>query len=902
MNLILLISLFVLSTCIMRGNETDRLALLEFKSLIREDPSAVLTSWNSTNHFCQWHGVTCSPMHQRVTVLDLESLKLVGSISPHVGNLSFLRDLNLLDNEFDGKIPPEIGSLKRLQSLRLYNNSLSGTIPPSLSNCSDLTLISLGNNQLVGQIPVELASLKKLQLLAIQWNYLTGQIPNSIGNVSSLTSLAAARNSLHGSIPESIGRLKNFQSLEVGANNLSGTIPPPIFNLTSLTTLDLTENYEIRGHLPLDLFNMLPNLEYVSFASNQFSGSIPVSISNASNLMMFQAQANQFSGAVPSMAKLHKLQRLLIWGNLLGTGEADDIDFLSSLVNATGLEMVIMDNNDFGGVLPDTIGNLSTSLAYLTLGSNRITGEIPPGIGNLVNMVFLSMQINRISGRIPSSIGQFQGLVRLYLDRNQLTGNIPSSIGNLTLLTDLSLGSNFFQGEIPPSLGTLQAVAFIDVGENNLTGPIPTELFGLSSLSMVLDLSRNNFVGGLPREVGNLSNLGALDVSENALSGEIPVALGTCVSLEQLYMQGNKFQGSIPLSLSSLKVLHRLDLSRNNLSGEIPSFLEKLNLLQVLNLSSNNFEGPVPASGVFKNASAISLVGNDELCGGSTVLHLPRCIVKEPKKPKSNLTRKLVISIVSVLTGASLLALFFVLCLFRRKRRDTSPSSSFDKSLIATSYHSLLKATEGFSGASLLGVGAFGSVYKGTIIDGDKTTNIAVKVLNLSKRGATKSFLAECEALRNIRHRNLVKVLTVCSGIDGCGNDFKAIVYEFMVNGSLEDWLHQTDHEGAHGTQRIPSILQRLNVAIDVACALDYLHNHCETSIVHCDLKPSNILLDAEMVAHVGDFGLARFIPEAIDEPRTNQSSTVGIRGTTGYVAPGKLVFLSTYALHQKNK
>lgn len=604
---------------------------------------------------------------------------------------------------------------------------------------------------------------------------------------------------------------------------------------------------------------------------------------------------------MPSLAKLHKLQRLLIWGNQLGTGEVDDMDFLSSLVNATGLEMVIMDNNNFGGRLPETLVNLSTNLAYLTLGSNQIYGEIPSGIGNLVKIVFLSMQINRISGRIPPSIGKLQGLVRLYLDRNQLTGNLPSSIGNLTLLTDLSLGSNFFQGEIPPSLGMLQAVAFIDVGENNLTGPIPTEIFGLSSLSVVLDLSRNNFIRGLPSEVGNLSNLGALDMSENRLSGKIPVTLGTCIRLEQLYMQGNNFQGSIPLSLSSLKALHVLDLSQNNFSGKIPSFLEKLDLLQVLNLSYNNFKGPVPADGVFKNASAISISGNGELCGGSAVLHLPKCTVKEPEKRKSNLTLKLVVSIVSALVGSSLIVLILVLCLIKKKRKHPSSSSFFDKSLLAVSYHSLLKATDGFSESSLLGIGAFGSVYKGTIIDGERRMVVAVKVLNLSKRGTTKSFLAECEALRNIRHRNLVKVLTACSGADNSGNDFKAIIYEFMVNGSLEDWLHQTNREGLQETRGVLSLLQRLNIAIDVACALDYLHHHCETPIVHCDLKPSNILLDAEMVAHVGDFGLARFISEATEQHQTNQSSTIGIRGSPGYVAPGKPVLLSMSVLGQKN-
>jgi serine/threonine protein kinase len=155
--------------------------------------------------------------------------------------------------------------------------------------------------------------------------------------------------------------------------------------------------------------------------------------------------------------------------------------------------------------------------------------------------------------------------------------------------------------------------------------------------------------------------------------------------------------------------------------------------------------------------------------------------------------------------------------------------------------------------------------------------------------GASKSFLAECEALRNIRHRNLVKILTVCSGVDYQGNDFKALVYEFMVNGSLEDWLHpSTIEDQAHQEQRNLNLYQRLNIAIDVASALEYLHYHCQTPILHCDLKPSNVLLDDEMIGHVGDFGLARFSPEDNHNSSTSQSSSIGIRGTIGYTPPGE--------------
>ncbi|XP_021729736.1 probable LRR receptor-like serine/threonine-protein kinase At3g47570 [Chenopodium quinoa] len=182
----------------------------------------------------------------------------------------------------------------------------------------------------------------------------------------------------------------------------------------------------------------------------------------------------------------------------------------------------------------------------------------------------------------------------------------------------------------------------------------------------------------------------------------------------------------------------------------------------------------------------------------------------------------------------------------------------------------LLKVTDGFSSRNLLGSGTSGSVFKG-ILDG-KT--VAIKVLNLQQRGGSKSFMAECEALRNIRHRNLVGILTVCSSMDFQRNEFKALVYEFMPNGSVERWLHEDGNL---------SLLQRLDIAIDVAHALNYLHSERDSPIVHCDLKPSNILLDDNMVSHVADFGLAK----VLDRPfHPNQSSSIGVRGTVGYVAP----------------
>ena len=198
------------------------------------------------------------------------------------------------------------------------------------------------------------------------------------------------------------------------------------------------------------------------------------------------------------------------------------------------------------------------------------------------------------------------------------------------------------------------------------------------------------------------------------------------------------------------------------------------------------------------------------------------------------------------------------------------------------SYKELYQATNGFSPSNLIGSSNFGSVYKGLIHSEERS--IAIKVLNLQQKGASKSFMVECNALRNIRHRNLVKILTCCSSMDNNGNQFKALVFEFMTNGSLDFWLHQgLDNENQ---SRNLSLLQRLNVAIDVASAIDYLHNHSTQPIIHCDLKPSNILLDNDMVAHVSDFGLAKLLP-IIDDSSGKQTSTIGIKGSIGYVAPG---------------
>jgi serine/threonine protein kinase len=196
------------------------------------------------------------------------------------------------------------------------------------------------------------------------------------------------------------------------------------------------------------------------------------------------------------------------------------------------------------------------------------------------------------------------------------------------------------------------------------------------------------------------------------------------------------------------------------------------------------------------------------------------------------------------------------------------------------SYDKLRLATKEFSQENLIGIGSFGSVYKGHL---SQENIVAVKVLDTQRTGSLKSFFAECEAMKNSRHRNLVKLITSCSSVDFKNNSFLALVYEYISNGSLEDWIKgKRKYENGNGL----NLMERVNIAIDVACALDYLHNDSENPIVHCDLKPSNILLDEDMTAKVGDFGLARLLVQSSTD-QVSISSTHVLRGSIGYIPPG---------------
>ncbi|XP_058109440.1 LRR receptor-like serine/threonine-protein kinase EFR [Magnolia sinica] len=854
---------------------TDQLSLLQFKSSITTDPERILDSWTTNTTFCNWTGITCGSADQRVIALTLPNLRLSGTLSPHIANLSFLRTLNLQKNTFQGPLPREFGNLFQLQDLLLAWNRLNGRIPSSLSSCSKLQQLDLSDNEFEGLIPSELSSLAELQILILAKNQLTGHIPSSFGNLSSLNNLILQRNQLNGSIPAELGRLQKLVNIQFSSNNLTGEIPSSIFNISSLTHFQVTNN-QLMGSLPSDLFFKLPDLIILYVAMNQMTGLIPSSLSNASTLEEADFSKNSFSGRIPMLGNLLSIVALNFEFNQLVSDGPDGLDFITSLSNSRHLAVFSVGMNRLTGHLPSSIANLSRTLVMLEMEYNQIEGTLPAEIGNLANLTMLSVRYNSLSGRIPSTIGNLQNLQKLSLQGNSFNGSIPESLGNLSVLSELSLNGNHLTGTNPETLANCRRLQSLDLSANGLEGTIPDEIFGIPNLALLFNLSHNSLSGPLPAEIGKLQMVQSIDVSENQLSGEIPASIGDCRSLVNLGMAGNSFQGPIPSQVGNLRGLEIIDLSSNNLSGSIPTSLESLQFLHSLNLSLNNLQGEVPEGGVFTNSTAISLDRNPNLCGGGATLGLPNC--SGTRNKRSSLKVKLIIGVVVGVSAFCFLCIVFLL-LSRKRKSVTTPTAdvvSFDGPLTMYTYYDLRAATDNFSEKNLIGEGSFGSVYRGVLRNG---TMVAIKVFKMDQRDASKSFIAECESMRNIRHRNLVRIISACSS-----SVFKALVLPFMPNGSLESWLHETDDELQGRERRWLDLRQRLEIAVGIADAMEYLHHDCEIPVVHCDLKPSNVLLDKDMNAHVGDFGLAKLILQNTSNHQL--TSTMELKGSIGYIPP----------------
>ncbi|EFH53741.1 predicted protein [Arabidopsis lyrata subsp. lyrata] len=323
-----------------------------------------------------------------------------------------------------------------------------------------------------------------------------------------------------------------------------------------------------------------------------------------------------------------------------------------------------------------------------------------------------------------------------------------------------------------------------------------------------------------------------------------------------LNLSSSGLSGTIVHDFQNLTHLESLDLSNNTLSGTVPEFLASMKSLLVINLSGNKLSGAIPQALRDREREGLKLnvVGNKELCLSGT------CIDKQKKK--------IPVTIVAPVTSiAAIVVVLILLFVFKKKISSRNKHEPWIKTKKKRfTYPEVLKMTKNLQRP--LGEGGFGVVYHGDL---NGSEQVAVKLLSQTSAQGYKEFKAEVELLLRVHHINLVSLVGYCDE-----QDHFALIYEYMSNGDLHQHL-----SGKHGG----SVLNwgtRLQIAIETALGLEYLHTGCKPAMVHRDVKSTNILLDEEFKAKIADFGLSRSFQVGGDQSRV---STV-VAGTLGYLDP----------------
>ncbi|KAK9068811.1 hypothetical protein SSX86_012927 [Deinandra increscens subsp. villosa] len=498
-----------------------------------------------------------------------------------------------------------------------------------------------------------------------------------------------------------------------------------------------------------------------------------------------------------------------------------------------------------------------SNITGIILNNASLGGELGGDLGAFASIIQIDLSNNHIGGDIPSYLPLT--LKKFFLFENQLTGSIPESLSTLVQLTDLSLNNNHLSGVIPDSFQQLTALTNLDLSANNLSGPLPLSMANLSSIS-TLHLQENYLTGVL--DVLQYLPLVDLDIENNLFSGPVPPKL---LSIPNYRSKGNPFNTTIipsppalsPLPLSTFESqppetspgVEALGKSRLGkkvvwivIIGFVILFLLALGFCffvskwrkekSAINVGDHTKNSKLNVSSSYhsqhkENETPFNDNGRND--------SLPRSKVEEDKREtisKNPTTgERIVVKPVPIPTTS----------------RNISRNKDYPRSF---SISSLQQYTNSFSQENLIGRGMLGTVYRAQLPDGKV---LAVKKLENadSRQLSDEDFMDLVSNVLKLQNENIVQLAGYC-----CEHGQRLFVYEHCKNGTLHEALHLD--EVIH--QKL-SWKVRINMALQAAKALEYLHEVCQPLVVHRNFKSANILLDEQLNVRVSDCALAPLLP-----------------------------------------
>lgn len=721
-----------------------------------------------------------------------------------------------------------------VQKLHLLNMNLSGSLAPALGLLFQLQILDFMWNEITGSIPKEIGNIASLKLLLLNGNKLSGSLPEELGSLSYLNRLQVDENNISGPIPKSFANLTRIRHLHLNNNSISGQIPSELSKLSTLIHL-LVDNNNLSGYLPPELANM-PELRILQLDNNNFEGTeIPASYGNLSRLVKLSLRNCNLQGDVPDLSKIPKLR-------------------------------------------------------YLDLSFNQLTGTIP---SNKLSdsMTTINLSNNHINGSIPGSLSDLPFLQRLSLENNLLTGSIPANIWrNVPLNSTASLTLDFRNNSFSNILGDLNPPENVTL---RLQGNPICNNANIRNISQFCESEAGG--DGTPERSANSTIICPIQACPvDSFFEYVPASPVPCFCASPLRvgyrLKSPSFSYFPPyiypfeMYLTSSLNLGLYQLSIDSFAWEEGPRLRMY--LKLFPMVSDHYSSTFNASEIQRIKEIFTswqFPGND-LFGPYEFLNftlLGPYSNMNPGIQRTSISKGILAAIILGAIGSAVAISAVVTLLIVRwhaidrhnlsRTRLSSKISMKIDGVRSFTFKELVLATDNFNRSTQIGQGGYGKVYKGILSD---STVVAIKRAEEGSLQGQKEFLTEIELLSRLHHRNLVSLVGYCDE-----EEEQMLVYEFVPNGSLQDWLSVNAKVNLN-------FGMRTHIALGLAKGILYLHTEAQPPIFHRDIKTSNVLLDSNFTAKVADFGLSRLAP-VLDDQGTlpNHVSTV-VKGTPGYLDP----------------